>query len=221
MEQHRLNTVVCGKHSKHRGNTLILIIVIALFAVGAVMFINAATQDPTGPVQQCPWVENDRIVDDVSVINLPSKPQIELTEEIGLNLSIKNDEGQSRGRLEILISPDGLVEAIWKAKYKEDDMEKDFSAGLTGNVDAQMLYEDGSSTDDSKLFFLAKGTFILQAFTRGNARAGGGEAYVVGWLEADRSAHGTLVLAPDKKNTKIYTWKRPAPKKRTRKNPQT
>lgn len=196
---------------KHRGNTFILVIVIVLFAVGAAMFFKSSTQGPAGPVQECPWVEIDRLVDDISSVNLPESPQRNLGEEINFTVSIKNEEGEKRGRLEITIDPDGLAGAYWNAKYKEGKLEKEFTSSSAGNVDASMLYEDENGTDDSQLFFMTEGTFLLQAFTQGNARAGGGEAYVVGWLDDDGSAHGTLVLAPDRKSTTIYEWEKPAP----------
>lgn len=193
---------------KHRGNTLVLIIIIALFAVGAAMFLNAVTKDPTGPVDQCPWVESDRIADELSAINLPEAPQIKLEDELDFKISITSEEGENRGRLELIITPEGTVEALWNAKYKEGGLEKEFSSASVGNVDATMMYEGDDGVDESKLFFITKGTFLLQAFKQGNARAGGGEAYIVGWIGPDQSAHGTLVLAPDKKKTKVYEWEK-------------
>lgn len=192
--------------SKRRGNMLIVVVIIALFAVVAVMFINKITQDPTGPVEECPWVEIDRIVGFGSPVNMPQPSQINLEEERTIMHTILSEDGENRGRLEILISPDGLVEATWTAKYKEGVYEKEISGGFSGNVDSDKIYEDENGTDPSKLFFITKGMFILQAFKHGNARAGGGEAYVVGWISPDGSANGTLVLVPDKKNTKIYKW---------------
>ena len=199
-----------AQNGKRRGNTLVLIIIIAIIAVGALMFINAATSDPTGPVLQCPWVESSRIAESPAAINLPTDSQISLENEINLTVSILSEENENRGRLQLLIMPDGTVGATWNAKYKEGDLEKEFSANLGGNVDATLLYESDRGTDDSRLFFIAEGRFMLQAFTQGNARVGGGDAYVVGWIGKDLSAHGTLVLAPDKRNTKIYKWKQSA-----------
>ena len=48
---------------KHNGNTMVLLVIIILFAVGAVIFLNSTRKDPQGPVEQCPWVETNRIVD--------------------------------------------------------------------------------------------------------------------------------------------------------------
>ncbi|MHC4552084.1 MAG: hypothetical protein ACYSUT_04870 [Planctomycetota bacterium] len=206
MERHRL---IVSTNRKRRGNTLVLIIIIALFAVGAAMFLNSVTSDPTGPVEQCPWCETQRITRDFSSINLPQESQIKLEEEMAFNVSLKSDEGDRRGKLRFIITPDGIVEVLWTAKYKEGGLEKEFTASMVGNVDATMLHEGDEGIDESKLFFITEGTFLLQAFKHGNARAGGGEAYVVGWLGADKSAHGTLVLAPNKKNTKIYEWDKP------------
>ena len=197
---------VSRPHTRH-GNTLILIVVIALFAVAAVMYLNASSKEPQGPIEECPWVEIDRIADDVSMINLPGESQISLKEPISFTQSITSDEGQ-RGRLTIDIDPSGLVVASWKAKYKEDNLEKEFTATCRGNVDATKVFEDENSIDEDKLFFLTEGKFILQAFKQGNARAGGGKAYVVGWLSPDGSAQGSLVLAPDKNLTKIYRWQK-------------
>lgn len=190
--------------SKHRGNAMVIFIIIVLIAVGAVFLINSSTQDPVGPVEQYPWCEIDRI--NAAAVNLPHAPQVTL-KEMSMVHPITSEDGQPRGQLEIEITPDGAVVAVWKANYKEDVFEKEVSATCAGNVDASKLYEDeNGATDESKLFFITEGKFIIQAFQQGNAIAGGGKAYVVGWIAPDETATGTLVLAPDKKTTKIYRW---------------
>ncbi len=204
MVRHRIRSA--GRPHTRHGNTLILIVVIALFAVAAVMYFNASGKEPAGPVEECPWVEIERIAEDISMINLPGDSQKSLEEPISFTQSIKSDEGENRGRITIEIDPSGLVAASWKAKYKEDNLEKEFNAGCSGNVDSTMVFEDENGVDEDKLFFLTQGTFILQAFKQGNARAGGGQAYIVGWLSPDGSSQGSLVLAPDKKTTKVYRW---------------
>ncbi len=188
------------------GNTLIIVVIIILFAVGAVIFLNSTTKVPTGPVDECPWVESHRILEDYAGIHLPKPPQITISEEKSIKYPITSDEGQNRGRLEIVISPDGLVVAAWQARYKEDVYEKEFTATCQGNVDADRLYENEDGADPSRLFFITEGRFVMQAFKHGNASLGGGEAYVVGWVSPDGSANGTLVLTPDKKTTRIYRW---------------
>ncbi len=203
-------TQKCTQHtiqaSKHNGNTLITVISLVVLAVCAVWFINSITKDPTGPVEQCPWVEADRIVNDISEINLPQSPQISLDKVRRISHAITSDDGQDRGRLSIEIDPAGPVVATWKASYKEGVYEKDFTATCVGNIDAEIIYENENGADPSKLFFITEGTFLLKAFKQGNAIPGGGEAYVVGWISPDGTATGTLVLAPDKKHTRIYKW---------------
>ena len=120
--------------------------------------------------------------------------------------NITSEDGQNRGRLLIETYSDGLVEATWKATYKEGSYEKDFTATCVGNIDAEKIYENENGDDPSKLFFITKGKFLLKAFKQGNAIGGGGEAYVVGWISPDGTATGTLVLAPTKKKTKNYKW---------------
>lgn len=197
------NTILA---SKHKGNAAIKVIILVLLVVGTVWIINSLTKDPTGPVEQCPWGEEDRIVTDISEINLPQSPQISLDKIRTIYHEITSEDGQDRGRLSIEIDPDGLVVATWKASYKEGSYEKDFTATCEGNIDAEKIYENENDTDLSKLFFITKGKFLLQAFRQGTAVPGGGEAYVVGWISPDGTATGTLVLAPTKKNTKIYKW---------------
>ncbi len=197
------NTILA---SKHKGNAAIKVIILVLFVVCAVWVINSMTKDPTGPVEQCPWVEEDRIVTDISEINLPQSPQISLDEEKAISHVITSEDGQDRGRLSIRIDPDGLVVATWKASYKEGIYEKDFTATCEGNIDAEKIYENENGDDPSKLFFITKGKFLLKAFKQGNAIPGGGEAYVVGWISPDGTGTGTLVLAPTKKKTRIYKW---------------
>ena len=197
------NTILA---SKHKGNTAIKVIVVVLCVVGAVWIINSIKKDPSGPVEQCPWVEEGRIVTDISEINLPQSPQFSLDAEIGVSHMITSEDGQDRGRLSIEIDPAGLVAATWKASYKEGKYEKDFDATCVGNIDAEKIYEDEDGEDPSKLFFITKGKFLLKAFRQGNAVPGGGEAYVVGWISSDGATNGTLVLAPTKKKTRIYEW---------------
>lgn len=192
--------------SKHKGNTAIKVIIVVLCVVCAVWVIDSIRKDPTGPVEQCPWVEEARIVKNISEINLPQSPQFSLDAEMGFSHTITSEDGQDRGRLSIKIEPDGLVAATWKASYKEGSYEKDFNATCVGNIDAEKIYEDENGDDPSKLFFITKGTFLLKAFKQGNAVPGGGDAYVVGWIASDGTSTGTLVLAPTKKKTRIYKW---------------
>jgi hypothetical protein len=195
-----------ASHSRHKGNTAVLFIIIILFAVGAVLFLKSANKAPTGPVEEYPWVETNRIVDDSSMIALSEPPQYVIEKEKILTYRITSDDGQNRGKLDILLSPDGTVTASWQASYKEDIYEKDFSAACEGNIDASKLYDGENGTDPEKLFFITEGSFLLQAFKHGNATASGGEAYVIGWINPDGTASGTLVLTPDKKTTRIYHW---------------
>ena len=197
------NTILA---SKHKGSTAITVIILVLLVVCVVFVINTMKKDPTGPVEQCPWGEVDRIVSDISEINLPQSPQISLDSERGISHVITTEDGQDRGRLTIKIEPDGPVTATWKASYKEGKYEKDFTATCQGNIDAEKIYENENGADLSKLFFITKGKFLLKAFRQGNALAGGGEAYVVGWIAPDGTATGTLVLATDKKKAKVYKW---------------
>jgi hypothetical protein len=192
--------------SKHKGNGAIKFIIIVVLVVCVVWVVNSMEKDPSGPVEQCPWVEADRIVNDISAINLPQSPQISMDKVKGISQKITSEDGQDRGRLLVEIDPEGLVGATWKATYKEGSYEKQFTASCAGNIDAEKLYEDENDVDPSKLFFITKGNFQLRAFQQGNARAGGGDAYIVGWISPDGTATGTLVLAPDKKKTKIYKW---------------
>lgn len=191
-------------HHRKGGIIPILIIVVVIFV--AVFVINMIQKDPTGHVNEFPWTEEHRLVSDIEAIQLPAGDQFKLDADKTIDRSIQY-EGADRGRLNIEITTDGAVHANWKASYQEGNFEKDVDAGFEGNVDATMVYEDENSSDAAKLFFIAKGNFLLKAFKKnGGAQAGGGDAYVVGWIDPDGEATGTMVLAPDKKKTKIYTW---------------
>lgn len=192
--------------NRNRFGSIIPIIIIVIVVVAAVFIINTLRQDPTGHVNQYPWTEENRIVTDSAAVEMPAENQFQLKSPKTISRSLSY-QGEDRGNLKIEIDTSGLLEAQWKASYKEGEFEKDVSAAFEGNIDATMPYEDENGTDGDKLFFIAKGKFLLQAFKKnGNAQAGGGDAYIVGWLEPDGNASGTMVLAPDKKNTKIYTW---------------
>ena len=197
------NTVLA---SKHKGNTAITVIIIALCVVCVVLIVNKIKKGPTGPVEQCPWTEEDRIVNSISEIKLPQSPQISLDMERKITYKITSEDGEDRGKVLIIIDPEGPVFATWRAKYKEGSYDKEFDASCSGNVDAENIYIDEEGADPSKLFFITKGSCQLKAFRQGNAVLGGSDAYIVGWIAPDGTATGTIVLAPSKKDTRIYKW---------------
>jgi hypothetical protein len=185
---------------------LIVIIVVGTVWIGQTYFGWGSPGDP----EECPWLEEDRIISLGGKVTLPEPPKTDLKKWNTFQVSPLYD-GVPRGTLEVTISDAGFVFAAWKADYKDGDMQLTFHAGFEGNVDVTKTYKDQTGNEDpSQLYLIAKGTYTKQTYNTKSTRGGaaGGKAHLTGWLGPDGHGKGKIVLSFDEKVTHLLTWER-------------
>jgi hypothetical protein len=185
---------------------LIVIIVVGVVTVGQKYFGWGSPGDP----EDCPWLEEDRIVSPGGKVTLPEPPKTDLQKWSNFRVDPLYD-GVPRGLLEVTISDEGFVFATWKADYKDGDMQLTFSTGFEGNVDVTKTFKDEFGNEDpSLLYLIAKGTYTKQTYNTKSTRGGaaGGEAHLTGWLGPDGHGKGKIVLSFNEKVTHLLTWER-------------
>jgi hypothetical protein len=122
-----------------------------------------------------------------------------------------DEDGRQRGRLDLVILPDGSVRGHWGGQFiirKDVDFQV-MGCNFKGLVDPEQVYSDEQGEDPSKLFFIAKGPFVILETNddNGKVRKLSGNIYVRGWLSVDNLIDGEIILTTDEKNFFLYTWK--------------
>ena len=116
-----------------------------------------------------------------------------------------------RGNIQIFLNQDGTVAGSWGGQFNiSSDVDYQvMGCNFQGYIDPSKLYVDSEKIEDpTKLYFLTHGSFtILETNSKnGKVRSVGGDVYVTGWISADYSATGDVVLTSDKKYFYHYTW---------------
>jgi len=158
-----------------------------------------------------PWVEEFRLhKPGEETQQLPSAKQPDITETIILKGKV-NQERDERGKIAMIITPDGTVDGSWGADYSTASPRIDctvMSAKFKGNTDPSKIYSDEYGEDLSKLYIITKGKYLILEtnFDTGKVRKLSGYIYVTGWIDPGYFAFGRLHLTADKRSQIIYEW---------------
>ena len=166
--------------------------------------------------EKYPWVEEWRIEHPgrrkprQHVQEGLSEEQPNFTETIQFMAKVW-EQGKERGGISMAIHPDGTVEGGWGADYDSISPRMHrlvIKGAFKGNTDPSKIYTDEEGEDQSKLYFITKGTYLILEtnFETSKVRKIIGNIYVVGWLSPDLSAFGRVHITPDKKTQEIYEW---------------
>lgn len=117
----------------------------------------------------------------------------------------------------IMIAPDGSIEGGWSGQYyKKPKINFDImSGGFEGKICPGMVYRDEKGDDPTKLYFIAKGKFLIAEtdFDKNTLFHRSGDVYVRGCLNRDHSATGTVTITSDEKISEEFEWKAAGPSK--------
>ena len=159
-----------------------------------------------------PWLQEDRI---------GSGHQQELNELqpyrqnlLELQGRVVDENHARRGKLELTVTPDGLVLAEWRGEYNDQEKSNFLVMGgaAEGNTDPSFVYQDDNGEDRALLYLITKGNFVLlKTDSKNRVSQPGGRIYIVGWLRPDMSAFGTLHLTNDKIDQTVFNWTARAP----------
>ncbi len=194
-----------------RGAVLLLVLIaIAILAILYVIQIDAFF-GPVSPgkstkAEHRPWLEEGRIVPSDELIKPPQPPKPALVEPFTLPAQVSIDEsGRGTATLEFAVS--GEVKGAWYSEYSNEDRDYTMEATFAGNIDTDKTYSEGETVDESRLYFITKGTYKQTAY---NAEAGTktldeGLVYVTGWLNTDYSVNGLIIITTDRTWSAVYT----------------
>ncbi len=157
-----------------------------------------------------PWNEQARILRPGETSEAtPSADQPQLTRVLRYKTQAEQD-GNSRGTVNVLIYPDGTVKGVWNGEYtKPGDVHcLIMAASFDGNIDPSRRFIEDDVRDPSKLYFITAGDFTLfeTQLSTGRRRDIHGFLYVRGWLDSTYTILGDLTITEDKKSFEIFDW---------------
>lgn len=163
-------------------------------------------QDP----DKYPWVEDWRLVGPGRQAQQPSEDQPQITQTIYFETGAKQQD-LSRGRIQLAINPDGMVVGNWSGQYDTRSPRINYAiikADFQGNIDPSKTYSDEQGRGQSKLFFIAKGRYMIleSNYDTGKTARISGYIYVTGWLNEKYTATGKITITADKKNLQAFTF---------------
>ncbi len=197
------------------GRGFVLLLVLVAIAIVALLYVidMEALFGPVAPgkstrAEHRPWLEERRIVAGDGLIKPPQPPKPALSEPLALTATIKIDESD-RGSATLEFAVSGEVKGAWYSEYSSQDRDYTMEATFAGNIDADKTYSEGETIDESKLYFITKGTYKQTAYNAetGTETLDEGLVYVTGWLGADYSVSGLITITTDKTWSATYTLK--------------
>jgi len=189
---------------------LLLLVAIAILAILYVIqmdaFFGPVVPGGRTPAEHRPWLEEDRIVPSDQLIKPPQPPKPAISEPLTLIARVRMD-GSDRGTAALEFAVSGEVSGTWRCKYSHEDRDYTFDATFAGNIDVSNTYSEGDITDESRLYFITKGTYKQTAYNvkKGTATSEEGLVYVTGWLHTDYSVSGLITITTDRTWSATYT----------------
>ncbi|MFC1738782.1 hypothetical protein ACFL1G_07025 [Planctomycetota bacterium] len=192
---------------------MILLIIIAvglvLYFVDFSKFISKPDPDTTEGLK--PWKEWDLRQMSEAPVKEISAEQPEITEYMSFKGNVvTQDTSGFRGKIELEISPDGGVNGSWSGSfYNEEKVNFEISGcSFSGNIYPGKKYQDEKGQDLSKLYCLAKGSFMFHRtnFDTGSYKIVAGEIYVRGWIDEKLELSGEIIITSDKKFFQTFNW---------------
>ena len=191
----------------HRGVVLLLMLLI-IVVIGTLAWFDPfalfSNQDP-----QLPWNQEFRIVRASEEVQTPSEEQLSITRPLVIQANVSLQR-QRRGKIAMVIQPDGRIEGKWTGEYKPSPKVDHvvMSAPFKGNIDPSKIYSDEYGENRSLLYFITKGkSIILETNSKTiRSRSVNGLIYLTGWLNPEYNATGEITLTLNKKSCKVFSW---------------
>jgi len=204
-----------------RGSALMVIIAIIILAGIILYFLDIPSRWPKkdpNAVGLKPWEEwQIRESQPKDARGKPSEYQPELSEIIRLSVDAqaRGVEHTPRGTVNLEVQTNGTVSGGWIAHYYNDhQIDFEGSGSVSGYVCPSKIYGGGDDKDESKLYFITKGKFVLHEtdFEKNRFHIRGGDLYITGWINADYTAFGEVTITSDEKYFERFHWEvsRPA-----------
>jgi hypothetical protein len=182
----------------------ILLILVAVVLIALLYFIDlTAMFGPTENIDyyaERPWFEENRLLAEnafpVKQTGKGGKVVIESKTTLKGSVSRKDE---TKGRIEITITPDGKAAGTCSCRYEYTDSSYKIEAQFAGNIDPTKIYADETGKNKKLLYFITKGKYKQTKTDKAAKNQWTTEqpVYVVGWIAADYSAKGKMFLMTD------------------------
>ena len=196
---------------KRKGSALLIV----LIAVAIILLLYAVQMRtlfgpglPTQPIgaEERPWQLKKFLVAEGGHIKLPRSPKIKLSKPLTISADVIRNEA-ARGTTTITFNADGRISAVWDCHYAYDEKILAISAEMVGNIHVKQMYEDENGRDESRLFFIAKGTYLKTTTTTAiGTTKEKGTAWLLGWLRPDGSIEGHVTITTDQTWSAAYEF---------------
>jgi hypothetical protein len=209
------------EYKSRRGNAVVGLIVVLLLVVvvfGFQRYQKSHTPNPDTANDLKPWKEWRLREKSEKPVGPISEKQAKIPGSIkfDMNAHLPGTE-DSRGELALFIGSEGQVTGAWSGIYSNAKRDNfDVQGGrFEGKVFPGKIYRDEKGDDPSKLYFLAKGKFMIHK-TSADAKQYqimGGDIYIRGWLSPDLSVAGEIIITSDEKYSETFDFKAASPEK--------
>jgi hypothetical protein len=197
---------------KNRGSAVVMLLIIVGLVVLVYLgklWVKKRTPDPDLTHNLPVWKEwrlREKSTKEPAQVS-EEQPQITNVLSYKASVDLKGTREQ-RGDISITITPDGSVFGDWKGNYWRDSKDNfDGGGSFEGKTYPAKIYTDPNGQDPSKLYFLAKGQFILhQSDLKKKYRIRGGDIYVNGWIGTDYFVGSEITITSDEKYFETFIW---------------
>lgn len=201
-----------GLLRRNRSGYVLLLMLLLIIVLGALIWLDPSalfqkSTDSSGKL--LPWKEQFRLLTPGEEAKAPSEQQPVIRKFLQFNAEAKQHD-EPRGKISLIIKPDGKVEGGWAAEYNPSPQLNYLVMGarFKGNIDPSKVYSDENGQDRSKLYFIAKGKFIIleTRLKSGRVRSVKGHIYVTGWMDPQYNTTGEITITSDKRSFERFTW---------------
>jgi|GEM_PF-1483692 len=193
------------------GIALLIVLLLVVIVLAVQWWIKSNVKDPD-IVALPPWKEWRLRESSLKPPSQLNEQQPHITQACFFDMHARlPEDNSSRGSITLIIEPGGTVGGQWYGDYHHNTNNRfcDILAGdFSGNVYPAKIYRNEQGEEDqSKLYFIAKGMFLLQATDlREKLRNEGGDIYVKGWLDPEHNAQGEIIITSNEKYFQTFTW---------------
>ncbi|MHC4501208.1 MAG: hypothetical protein ACYS21_19095 [Planctomycetota bacterium] len=195
-----------------------LVILIALVCIIYLvrLYLKEPYQDPDLVEDLTPWKEWRFRESSPKPPQEPSAEQPNITEGLEYDTNVRlAGTGDPRGSIEFIVGPEGTVGGRWyDYYYKKPKINFDImNAGFSGKTFPAKLYRNESGEEPSKLYFMAKGEFLIQEtdMVKSRVHHRAGDIYVRGWIDPDYATRGEITITSDEDYFETFVWEAAKP----------
>jgi len=158
-----------------------------------------------------PWNQQFLILKKGKEPEKPTKYQVALSIPLKIKAKI-TEQDQPRGKVEMLIHPNGTIDGEWTGEYSTEYPPVNFlvvSGTVRGNIVPSKVHKNNDREDHTKLYFITKGDLLILETNLENKKVRNfkGLIYITGWIETDRNLTAEIIITSNKRSYKTYAIK--------------